>query len=491
MKSLIKKYKSFPLSIRASFWFLICAFLQKGVSFITTPIFTRIMSTAEYGQYSVFNSWYSIVAVFVSLNLYFGVYAQGLVKFESERVEFISSLQGLTTTLVLAWTGIYLLFREFWNGIFTLTTPQMLAMLVMIWTTAVFNFWSMEQRVELKYRALVIVTIIVSLLKPVLGIYLVLHSDDKVTARIMGLMAVELVAYSWMYFVQMKNGKKFFNEKFWKYALVFNIPLIPHYLSSSILNSADRIMIGRMVDSGSAGIYNLAYNVSQIMTMFNMALIQTTEPWLYKTIKGKKFDRISYVAYPAFIGIAFVNIVLIILAPEVVAVFAPSSYYDAIWIIPPVAMSVFFMFTYNFFAVFEFYYEKTKFIAAATVAGAIMNIVLNYICINIWGYIAAGYTTLFCYALYAIAHYVFMKKICRDYLENVEVYNTRKVLLITISFLCIGFCCLASYRFTVLRYFVVLTAIGVIGLFRTRLLLYFNKLVQIRKEGKLAMEDDE
>ena len=196
-------------------------------------------------------------------------------------------------------------------------------------------------------------------------------------------------------------------------------------------------------------------------------------------------------AYPAFIGIAFVNIVLIILAPEVVAVFAPSSYYDAIWIIPPVAMSVFFMFTYNFFAVFEFYYEKTKFIAAATVAGAIMNIVLNYICINIWGYIAAGYTTLFCYALYAIAHYVFMKKICRDYLENVEVYNTRKVLLITISFLCIGFCCLASYRFTVLRYFVVLTAIGVIGLFRTRLLLYFNKLVQIRKEGKLAMEDDE
>ena len=68
MDKLIKKYKSLPVQIKASFWFLICSFLQKGISMITTPIFTRLLSTSEYGEFNVFNSWYSIAFIFVSLS---------------------------------------------------------------------------------------------------------------------------------------------------------------------------------------------------------------------------------------------------------------------------------------------------------------------------------------------------------------------------------------------------------------------------------------
>ena len=81
IKSVLNRYKSFPIQVKASLWFLICSFLQKGISTVTTPIFTRIMNTTEYGQYNVFNSWLSIASIFVSLSLTGGVYAQGLVKF--------------------------------------------------------------------------------------------------------------------------------------------------------------------------------------------------------------------------------------------------------------------------------------------------------------------------------------------------------------------------------------------------------------------------
>ena len=484
MALLINKYKNLPVQMKASLWFLMCAFLQKGVSFITTPIFTRLLTTSEYGQYSVFNSWYSIVTVFVSLNLYFGVYAQGLVKFENEKKEFISSLQGLTFTLVLAWTAVYLIFRNFWNLLFSLSTVQMLAMLVMIWTTAVFNFWSMEQRVDLKYRALVIVTLLVSLAKPVMGIFLVLHSEDKVTARILGLMLVELVAYSGMFFVQMIHGKKFFYGKFWRYALAFNLPLIPHYLSSSILNSADRIMIRDMIDSGSAGIYNLAYNVSQIMTMFNAALMQTIEPWLYKKIKAKRLEDIAGIAYPAFIIIAAVNLILIVLAPEIVAVFAPEEYYDAIWIIPPVTMSVYFTFSYNFFAVFEFYYERTKLIAVATVSGAALNIVLNYFCIKRWGYFAAGYTTLICYIVYALAHYCFMCKICNEKFDGKQAYSTKTLLLITVVFITMGVVAMSSYQNIFIRYSFTAVVLIIMLIKRKQIISVMSQLIRMRKSNK-------
>lgn len=56
MNKWIKKYQGMPVQVKASFWFLICSFLQKGISVLTTPIFTRLLTTVEYGRYNVFNS---------------------------------------------------------------------------------------------------------------------------------------------------------------------------------------------------------------------------------------------------------------------------------------------------------------------------------------------------------------------------------------------------------------------------------------------------
>lgn len=255
MGKLRKKYRSMPVQVKASLWFLICSFLQKGISTVSTPIFTRLLSTAEYGQYNVFNSWLGIITIFVTLNLSAGVYTQGLVKFDKDNKILSSSLQGLTLFSVVVWTVVYLLFRNFWNRIFLLTTVQMLAMLAMIWTTAVFSFWASEQRVEYKYRTLVIVTLLVSLAKPIIGVIFVINADDKVTARILGLVLAELIGYTWTFFDQIKKGKRLYSKKYWLYALGFNLPLVPHYLSQVVLSSADRIMIRDMISADAAGIY--------------------------------------------------------------------------------------------------------------------------------------------------------------------------------------------------------------------------------------------
>ena len=224
MIKLLKKYESFPIPMKASLWFLICAFLQKGITMLTTPVFTRILSTEEYGRFNIFFSWSGIITIFVSLNLSYGVYTQGLIKFDKDRDRFSSSLQGLSTTLIFIWTIIYIVFRDFWNNVFKLTTVQMLAMLVMIWTTAVFSFWASEQRVLYKYHFLVGLSLAVSVAKPLLGICFVNYAIDKVTARILSLLLVELMAYSGLYMAQMLRGKKFFYFKYLKHTRM--VPLL-------------------------------------------------------------------------------------------------------------------------------------------------------------------------------------------------------------------------------------------------------------------------
>lgn len=358
MKILLNRCNKIPVQVKALSWFLICSFMQKGISIITTPIFTRLLSSTEYGQYGVFNSWLSILTVVVTINLYSGMYTRGLVKYDKEKEIFSSSLQGLCLVLVIFWTIIYAIFHIQINQFTSLTTVQMLAMLIMIWTTAAFSFWAAEQRVNLNYKILVVVTVIASIAKPGIGIIFVLYAEDKVTARILGLALVELVVYTGCFIIQMIRGKMFYSKKYWKEALIFNIPLIPHYLSMSILNGADKIMIKEMVGYSEAGIYSLAYSLSQIMKLFNTALTQTIEPWLYKQIKNNQIYEIRKVAYSSWILIAVVNLVLIAFAPEAVVLFAPQSYYNAIWIIPPVAMSVFLFFYILFLQYLNFIMQK-------------------------------------------------------------------------------------------------------------------------------------
>lgn len=482
MNHLFEKYNNMSVQVRASFWFLVCSFLQKGISSLTTPIFTRLLTTDQYGQYNAFNSWLSILTIFVTLNLFYGVYTQGLVKFEEERAVYSSSLQGLTLTLCIGWTAVYLLFRDFWNARFSLTTVQMLAMLVMIWSTAVFNFWAAEQRVTYSYRRLVLLTLLVSAAKPAVGIFFVLHAEDKVTARILGLALVEAAAYTGLFFVQMARGRVYYSAKFWRHALRFNLPLIPHYLSQTVLSGADRIMIRDMVGGSQAGIYSLAYQISLIMTLFNTALSQTLSPWIYQKIKAGRPREISGVAFLALGLIAGANLLLMVLAPEAVAVFAPAAYYEAIYVIPPVSMSVFFMFSYDLFAKFEFYFEKTVFIMAASVAGALLNLVTNYIFIQRYGYRAAGYTTLACYLLYAAGHYLIMNRVCDQYLDGARPFPAKYYWAMAAAFTACGFLLLFTYRSRLLRYGVLLAALALLFVFRRRVRAAVQSLAALRRK---------
>ena len=73
-----------PVQVRASLWFLISTFLQKAISVISTPIFTRLLTTGQYGEYNVFQSWMGIISVIVTLNLFYGVFFPEIIFFRSD-----------------------------------------------------------------------------------------------------------------------------------------------------------------------------------------------------------------------------------------------------------------------------------------------------------------------------------------------------------------------------------------------------------------------
>ena len=119
-------------------------------------------------------------------------------------------------------------------------------------------------------------------------------------------------------------------------------------------------------------------------------------------------------------------------APELVWLLGSNKYSDSMWVVPPVSCSVFFMFLYSLFSNVELYYEKSKNIMIASTGAAIGNIILNYIFISLFGYIAAAYTTLVCYIFLSVLHYVFMMKICREQQITEPIYNVKLILALSI-----------------------------------------------------------
>ena len=395
-----EKYAHMPVQLRASVCFLFCSFLAKAMSSVTTPIFTRLMTTSEYGKFGVFNSWQGILANIISLNMFSGVYSNGVVKFEADRKRYVSSMQGLCFTLAIGWLLVYCALQGIVNAFTKQTTLQMICMVVMIWEAAVFQAWSVGQRTDYKYKNLLTITIIVTIIRPMAGIVFVILGGGTATARILSMAIIDTISYSGLFVYMLYDGKVFFNKEYWSYAVRRGIVLIPHYLSITILASVDRIMISRMEDDSAAGVYNLAYQIAMSMNFFSVALLQTVEPWIYRKHKEGEIKAISRILNISACFMIGVLIVAIAFAPELLRIFAPSEYYEAVNVIPPVAMSILFTYLYTFFATYEFYLENSKFIVIASCIGAVLNIVLNYIFISITNYMAAGYTTLVCYILF-------------------------------------------------------------------------------------------
>ena len=460
-------YSNLSVQVKAILWFLCCSFLQKGISLITTPIFTRVMTEAQYGRYSVYQSWFSIMQIVVSLNLAAGVYTRGLVKNEEDQDRFSSSMLGLNTVCILIWTAVYVIFYDRVNHAINLSSVLMAAMLVDIWANSAFQFWSNRERVNFRYKKLILITLISVIMKPILGVIMVCSVDELYQAdvRIIVSVVVNLFVGVILYTVISKKGKHFYDKKYWAYALRFNIPLIPHYLSQVILNQSDRLMIDEFCGASYTAYYSVAYTLAMVLQMLNTSISGTMNPWIYKSIKANEYKKIANVSYVVLSVIAVSNFILVASAPELLLILAPGQYQVAVWVIPPVTVSVYFTFLYNLFATFEYYYEKTGCVMIASVSGAVLNIILNMIFIPKFGFVAAGYTTLLCYVLYAIAHYIFMVRVSRIYMNREKIYDLKIILIIGIGLLLASAIVMLLYPMPILRY-VLITLMILIGVIK-------------------------
>lgn len=433
IKIIFNKYKEIPEEMKGAFWYTICNILQKIAPWVVMFILTHGLTLSQYGVYSIFLSWFGIVEIIVTLRIYAGSYIVELVQNNLSRESYTATIQKLYLILVTFWLCFYFIFYKIITRIIDLDFYLILLMLISFYGTTSYELWIAQQRVENNYNNILIATFLYGIIGPVLGalsIFLI-KTSNVILIMLLIKTVIQLMVSIPFIITNIKKDLKKLDFYLIIETLKYNIPLMPYYFSTVLLNQADRLMIKEYINYEKAGIYNVAYSIGMMLFIISGALNLSLQTFLFKKLKNKDINKKSNLILMGTVIVALGALTIILFSPEIILILGGKQYIEAIWIIPPVVISVLVMFIYQQFINLLFYFKKTKEIMFVSMISAIINMLLNFYCIPKYGYYAAGYTTFISYMLMLILYYFFMKKTCKDNsIDTLKIFDTKYQLII-------------------------------------------------------------
>lgn len=445
IKKLFNKYQTMSIVTKATLWFFICNNLLKCLSLLTTPIFTRILSTEQFGIFNTYMSWVQIVTILSTLRLDYGIFNKGMTQFSDDKENYTASMQSTTSILTILLLILYLLFQSPINKITGLTTTLSLGLFVEVFFTNAISFWTIRQRYDFKYKCVILVSISMALCNTFFGIIAVLLTNHSGTGRIISTILIQCCFGCIIYVRNYIHSTQKFVLKYVKFAILFNLPLIPHYFASFILDQFDRIMIMKLANYSAVGIYSIAYSTGYAIKIITSTLNNTLLPWQYRKLKEQDYNTLSQCVHSITKFVLICFIIYMTFSPEVISLIASSEYRHAMYILPPVTASAFLIFLYELYANVEFFYGANKATMFIAIIGATINIILNYLFIPRLGYVAAAYTTLISYCFFTFVHYICMNRVVQKNTNSKRIFAFSNLLIN--MFTIIGYAIIVNFIF--------------------------------------------
>jgi len=335
------------VALKSGMWYTVANFLTKSIGIITTPIFTRLLTKAEYGQFNNFTSWTAIFSIIVTLNLG-STFISARYDFKDRFDEYILSMFSLSSLSALVWIALLNIFSNVSAELLGLSRLYINCMMAYLLFLPAVDLFQTRERYYFKYKSSVAISILTVVGTSLVSVLLVVSLKNRLNGMVFGYVfptvLIGVVISSHLMYV----GKRI-DTRYWGYALKFCLPFIPHLLSLTLLNSMDRVMITKICGAEDTALYSLAYSCGHIISILLTSLNSAYAPWLGEKLVNKEEKEVydfSKVYVSAFMVLA-TGIMLI--APEILLILGGKKYMDAIYVMPPVAMGCVCQFVYTMY----------------------------------------------------------------------------------------------------------------------------------------------
>tara|TARA_B110000503_G_scaffold138547_1_gene224960 strand:- start:7605 stop:9020 length:1416 start_codon:yes stop_codon:yes gene_type:complete len=399
--------------------YLIGSFLLKGVSFITTPIFTRVLSADEYGIITIFLTWVSFFAVFVGFQISGSIATAYVHKGKENFMKYMKSIVILSIVAASVIAIISFVFKDYLGYLLQLEAnliPHLILQAYGISCATVYSIYTIQTK---KPKENVLFSVIVTLAVVAISLVLIINfEEDKYMGRIYAgsLIYLFVIFFVVRDFVFKEKSKIEISD--WVYSIKFGSPLIIHLLANIIIGQSDRLYLKSYIGLEAAAIYSVCYNISIIGMIFAEVGNKVWSPWYLENTKHKNDTKVNTVAKKFAILISIVFGLVMFVSPEVLIFMAPKEYWVGKSTLLIITASIYFQFLYRFPLAYEQFSKNMNWVAISTISVGLLNLLLNYFFVDYFGLVGAAVATYISYLVLFVMHEFVARKIIKGY--NIE-----------------------------------------------------------------------
>jgi O-antigen/teichoic acid export membrane protein len=387
--------------------------VSKLIAVFLLPVYTGALSPADFGAAEVILASVVALSIVVRLGL-----IEALLRFyylpDVDRPEVVrtgfAALFWSTTVLALIALPLAGPISEL---MLNHSDPELGRLAVLgLWTLTLWEYALTLLRVDERARAFFVLTVLNVLATIPVTVYFVVVRDDGAAGILIGTFGTGVVFLLWQLWRERRRLALRFRTALLRRMIRFGLPTMPAELSLYSLNFIDRILIVRLAGLAEAGLYALAIKFAQGMNVVARAFQLAWPPLAYSIADDDEARRAYSLVFTWFAAVcAFVVAGLWLLSRWIVDLLAAPEYFSAYKAVGLLSTAVALYALYLVLVVILGRTGRTEFNLPATIAGTVVNVVLNLILIPSHGIVGAGIALVASYAVILVLMYALTQRL--------------------------------------------------------------------------------
>jgi O-antigen/teichoic acid export membrane protein len=409
--------KAYTKLAKNSFLFALGSVGSKGISFLMLPLYTRFLTTGEYGEIDVFLTTILLLTPLITVQA-----SEAVFRFSMDENKSHSAT--LVNALFLCFSGflVLLLLAPLLTRMAFFSEHAFVFYLVLL-SAIVDNVLKQFTRGIGRIKHFISSDILYAIVFATSNVVLICILNWKINGYLYSLLCAHF--FSIVFLVFFCGAGQYFSFRSFDFSLLklmvkYSIPLIPTAIMWWVMNVSNRYFISYFLGFEATGIYAVACKIPVILTTANIIFFQA---WQISAIEGYGTPDFKNIFYNVFrmlslSMIIFTSLILLMLKP-LFAVMVTADFFVAWKYVPILLLGVIFSTLSSFWGVIYVASKKTTGALITSGAGALMNICLNILLIPIIGIHGALISTVIAYLVMWVVRYLHIRKINMVHIEVV------------------------------------------------------------------------
>ena len=398
-------------------WYTIPFLFRNLIPLISLPFFTRYLSPFDFGNLALSVIYAVFLVALLNLGLIY-VFERNYFEYEKDGEK-----------LKLLWSCVIFVFINLTIGIivtfnyeeqinyylFSKSLPIHLTVFATIHlgVKSLLQFFYIYLRNAKKAFIYSLISIFEALICTFSSVYLVFYKKG-ILGYVQGQCIGVFVLFVAIMLFSIFRRNIYFSFFLLKQNLSLSFPLTPRVFFGAINTQFDRYMLGVLNTRGGVGIYDIGQKIANFGFLSMTVMQHVFAPEVISTYVNKPKDFSNHIGQylaPFFYVSTFICLLLGLFSKEMVFLLTTPEYYEAYQII--IILNMLYA-TYFFGKQRQLILaKKTKLISILSFVSIILNIVINYPLIKIYGIVGAALGTLFSGLIMAIISFYYAQKFCK------------------------------------------------------------------------------